>query len=170
MPGNATPTPGDGTVSVAKTGTADSGLARGAFSAHLAADTRYPAGTGTVMIFPVEDFDVSGWYDTVTGRFMPQVAGYYHLSVFSMPLEINTNQQYSNLFLRKNGVQVKGLNWTSPNGANISSLAGDARVSANGTTDYFEILLATAVPNPGVLIAGTGVWAARFEGELIGRS
>lgn len=170
MAGNATPTPADASVTVAKTGTGDNGLARGAFSARLTADTRYPAGTGTVMVFTAEDFDVSGWYNTATGRYTPQVAGYYHLSAFILPAEINLDQQYTNLFLRKNGSQIKGLNWTSPNGANISSLAGEARVSANGTTDYFEIFIATAVPNPGVLITGTGVWAARFEGELIGRS
>jgi hypothetical protein len=145
------------------------GLAIGAFSAYRNAAISIT--TGSIVPFDTEEWDVSGWHDTATnvGRFTPQVAGYYRLSWMvhaGGPLAVNNWWKAS---LRKNGVLAKGgsVAWQVTTAALINS-TGTAIVQANGTTDFFDVVVDH---NQGVASAISPASATTyFQGELIGRS
>jgi len=91
--------------------------------------------TWTAVTFNNEEFDTASAYSTSTGRFTPQVAGYYQ---FSLTLRFNLASSYTGVAIYKNGGSVTGsfgtllqLSIGANAGLNHSSL-----FYMNGTTDY----------------------------------
>lgn len=149
--------------------TGANGLAKGAFSAYRAGTQSIATGAGTVIVFDTEEFDVSGWFDTATGRYTPQVPGYYRLSANVASSAVQAVDVAWAPVLRKNGSSYKNLpNNAQRNGATPISAGGSVIAVANGTTDYFEVLH-THTAASATLIAG-GAALTYFQGELIGRS
>lgn len=127
-----------------KSGGAFIGKAIGSFSAYRSSNLSV-ANTGGVILFDTELWDVSNWYDPTTGRFTPQVAGYYQIKSRVYILGIASGKQLS-IWLRKNGTAYS----TPPNKVldrmtNQTAAAtdiwatGEAIMYFNGSTDYIEI-------------------------------
>lgn len=146
---------------------AGSGLAKGAFSAYRNAASSLT--TGSVVVFDAEDFDVSSWFDITTGRFTPQLAGYYRLA-WSIRVQGTTlaSDKFWVATLRKNGVSVKIGMLAWQRGASGVNSGGTGIVSANGSTDFFDVIIehdhGAAAP------LQTGSAQTYFAGELIGRA
>jgi hypothetical protein len=104
-----------------------------AFSAYRNAARNTGAGGWNSVIPDTEEFDTASCYDTTTGRFTPNVAGYYQINgaVYS---GASTNELMAAIY--KNGVTYKYGTRTASggNGASVSSV-----VYFNGTTDYVEL-------------------------------
>lgn len=140
------------------------GPSKGVFSAYRAAAlTRTSAQT---ILYDTEERDVSSWYDPVTGRFTPQVAGYY-----SLKAAIGCTpglDQYAQLGVRKNGADHKygAMVWGRGSGAAYAVVAPD--VQANGTTDFFDVIFYTSAAV--AVTVSVGLANCYFQGHLIGRS
>lgn len=162
-----------GGVGVATTGTGDDGLARGAFSAYRSSALTIPQTTATPIVFDAEEFDVSSWYDTSTGRFTPQVAGIYRLSALvRISGEVagwSGTEDHARVYVRKNGSAEKQIHRHQGNTAAMSGAAGSALLAANGSTDYFEVVVYrdSFGANLAVEVGGAYCW---FQGELVGRT
>jgi hypothetical protein len=146
------------------------GLAKGSFSAYRTAALALT--TASVVPFDTEEWDVSGWHDTVTniGRFTPLVAGVYRLSWMVHASGALTVNNWWKASLRKNGVLAKPGNvaWQVTTAALINS-GGTADVQANGTTDFFDVIIEHnqgAGVAAGISPAATTTY---FQGELVGR-
>ena len=136
----------------------------GAFSVYRNAAVSYA--TGSVVVFDAESEDISAWFDTSNGRFTPQKAGLYRLNARVEGSTAITSAQYTQIFLRKNGSNHKELGTWFGN-SNIGwRVGGSALVRANGTTDYFDILLVHNVG--GNLAIVTGAVATYFDGNFVG--
>lgn len=136
----------------------------GAFSAYRAAALNI--GTGTVITFDTEEFDVSGWFDTVTniGRYTPLMAGYYRLSA-QLETAGGAVDTYLRTTLRKNGTPIKYGPLAYQRGSGMTSGLSVAAY-ANGTTDYFDVSLSTTAGSVALSNGSLGSW---FNGELIGK-
>jgi hypothetical protein len=160
------------TVREAMMATGALGPAKGSFSAYRNAALSLT--TGSTVIFDTDSgtdgWDLSNWYDTTTGRFTPQVAGYYRFSWMVASGNVLTVGNYWRADLYKNGaIHKTAMPCWQVNGnlAAVWSGASDLAV-ANGTTDFFTIVL---THNQGVASSvGNTVYNTFFQGHLIGRS
>lgn len=104
------------------------------FSAYRnAARNATGGGTWTAIIPDTEEFDTASCYDTTTGRFTPNVAGYYQING-AVYISGSAGEILAGLY--KNGTGYKYGSRTAPagNGATVSSI-----IYFNGTTDYVEL-------------------------------
>lgn len=136
---------------------------KGTFSAYRATPLVISSNP-ELLVLDGELFDVSGWFDTSTGLFTPQVAGYYRFSwgaLVSAPIGAGHVMVAQ---LAKNGVVAQaGQAAVSQVGLPYNSV-GSAIAQANGSTDSFGVLL-------GGWIGETLATVSTFLcGELIGRS
>jgi hypothetical protein len=142
------------------------GWATGAFSARLASafgtTTSYVA-----MTFATEDFDVSGWYNTGTGRFTPQIAGIYRVGMTLKADALATNF-YVSAGIHKNGALIKEVQNTGVPNFTLGTTV-QALVSMNGTTDYLYGASYGGSISSGSPTLQAGV-SNSFFGELIGRA
>lgn len=95
--------------------------------------------TQTVVIFGSEDYDPSGIYNTGNGRVTPNVSGKYRIKAqltFANSGYSGTKSAYA--YVAKNGSLVAQSHQVLTVG-NFQSVLVDVVLSANGTTDYFEI-------------------------------
>ena len=126
---------GTNTVTIAaQTGTLNA--AGPAFSAYRNTNQNISQNTYTKVQLNTESFDTNSNFDSVTNyRFTPTVAGYYQLNG---QVQFNTASTVLFIAIYKNGSQAQAQGVAAIYGAgsvlNISSL-----VSANGSTDYFEL-------------------------------
>jgi hypothetical protein len=121
--------------------------------------------TWAEIVFDTEDFDVSSWYDTATGRFTPQVEGYYSLRCI-IGYIASAAGKYAWALLRKNGTVIKtlDLDWSAI--ASTVLATGETTVYANGIDDDFSIEFAHNEGGSKALL--TGREYLRFEGMYIG--
>lgn len=156
----------DGSVGYIKTATGTTGLAAGVFNVYR--NAALSLANNSLVVFDAATFDVSSWYNLSTGRYIPQIAGYYRLTAqisFSAAL---TASQFVNIQLRKNGSGTAfGPNANAGTTASPGGMVTTV-VQANGSTDFFEIWLAHNIGGSTALNTGAG--ACFFCGELIGRS
>lgn len=143
-------------------------IVHGSFRAYRGAALN--AATGAVIPFDNEDFDVASWFDVTTGRFTPQVAGYYALTAVLTAGASMAAEAIWQAELRKNGaMEAIGVSPTqgAGGGLRMSSLA-QAVVAANGTTDYFDVVV---FHTAGAAVAvSTSRSETFFCGHLIGAS
>ena len=119
--------------------------------------------TGTI-VFDAERFDLSAWHDISTGRFTPQVAGYYRLDWLVTLTGVTANDFSTRL--RKNGADHVSGSRGEPGGSGVPTSGGSAVVQANGSTDYFTVHF-SAFTSLGLASSAD---ATHFCGHLIGRS
>ena len=108
-----------------------------AFSAWKSSGTQsLTTNTWTKITFPTEDFDTANCFASST--FTPNVAGYYQLNVC---LDMNVSGTVALVAIYKNGSisRYVGTNWAWPSATYETQMSGSTLVSANGTTDYFEV-------------------------------
>lgn len=100
------------------------------------------SGVNTPITFTTEDFDTHGVHDNVTNnsRFTPTVAGYYRLTG-TFWLAAPTALISHLAAIAKNGANQTPLNRTKPVASSVTcSVATTCILTANGTTDYFELI------------------------------
>lgn len=152
-------------------GTGAAGLAKGSFSAYRNAALSLTS--PNVVVFDTDSgtdaWDISGWYDTTTGRFTPQIAGIYRFSWLVSADAAAVADVYFIASLLKNGTQQLNAppNWQRAAATPLAS-GGSLSAKANGTTDFFQVRLqhnngATKALLPSV--ANTF-----FQGEFVGRT
>jgi hypothetical protein len=112
----------------------------------LAADQSIASGSDVQIDFRDID-DTNNWYDPTTKKFLPNVAGYYHVD-FGVWFDSATvaTAQY-NIQIRKNGSTVLIAQQPTINNGTGQSLAGSKLIYFNGTTDYIDF---TAYQSTGV--------------------
>lgn len=155
------------TVREAMMATGATGLARGAFFAYR--NAAVSLADSAVVVFDTEQADVSNWFDPATGRFTPQVPGYYAFSWSIKAGAALAADVYWSSSLRKNAsIHTNGqLNYQRGAAAAVMS-QGNSQAVANGTTDFFDVIVQHGVG------AAQSIAAAApntfFCGRLIGRS
>jgi hypothetical protein len=157
------------TVREAMMATGAVGLAKGAFNAFRTA--ALSLGTTAGVVFDTDTgvgYDVSNWYDTTTGRYTPQVPGYYDFKwgVGASGTLTVDNWWMSQLFV--NGVADKEGQIIFQRAAVGLRSMGQAQVKMNGTTDFVDVRINH---NQGAAVALlTGASSTFFQGHLFGRS
>lgn len=122
-----------------------------AFSAYRnAARNIAGGGTWTAIIPDTEEFDTASCYNTTTGRFTPNVAGYYQING-----QVYTSASAGDLMaaIYKNGALYKYGTRASADGTNVASV-----VYFNGTTDYVELQVYYAGSSTVALSVGSTVF------------
>lgn len=152
-----------------KFATGSSGMAKGAFGAYRAASVNLA--TGAVIVFDTEEFDVSGWFDTATGKFTPQVAGYYSLSWAASSRDIQNADVAWQATLRKNGTQFKAgmIGYQRGGTFTVNSTGHVNAVQANGTTDNFDVIISHTNAGGSTFVLGAAT-TTFFQGHLVGRA
>lgn len=114
-------------------------LNTGAFRAYRAAALNC-TGTTTPIVFDTESFDTSNWYNTSNGRYTPQIAGYYHFTVFAGIAAMSSSGNYFQLYLWKNGGGASQLFLCQHAGyPNYPRGGGSDIIYLNGSGDYVQI-------------------------------
>jgi hypothetical protein len=112
----------------------------GAFRARLTGNqTLTNASTYYVLALATEDYDVSGWWNNVTYRFIPQKPGYYFIHASARLTAAITDGAAFNIAIYKNNSQMT-VAWDSQSGAvNTQVVQVSDTIYFNGTTDYIDI-------------------------------
>jgi hypothetical protein len=128
---------GTNTVTIAaQTGTLN--VAGPAFSAYRSSNQTLTQNTYVKIQLNTESFDTNNNFDSTTNyRFTPTVAGYYQLSA---QMQLNTSSGVLFIAIYKNGLQFQASGLSATLGAG-SLVSINSLVSANGSTDYFEIFV-----------------------------
>lgn len=137
------------------------------FSAHRnnVDATAITTGVTQVIQFPTEDWDTHNWFDTATGRFTPQVAGYYRINgQLAFTTGIAQGNRLFAYLLKNGGIVKRGVMFAgSPADEGRPRVA--ALVYANGSTDYFQIAShANSTGNYTISGSADGTY---FQAELV---
>lgn len=110
-----------------------------AFAAYGNAPTTFPNSTWTKVNFDTKFFDTNNNFSTANSRFTPTVPGYYQLNS-SAQLELSAaSPTGTTIFgLYMNGVQFQ-RGARIPNSVGATGVTFSTIVSANGSSDYFEM-------------------------------
>lgn len=120
------------TQAMIATGVAGNGPA---FSAYLGSNQNFSTNVSTKLICGTERFDTASCYDASTGRFTPNIAGYYQINARANM--VGSSFTYGNVAILKNGTnQAAGTNSSVAVGQ-MTSFISDV-VYLNGSTDYVE--------------------------------
>ena len=89
------------------------------------------------VIWQTEDYDLEGWYNTTTGKYTPQVAGYYKIETHI--LMSNFGSTWAEVWVkhRKNGTDYAESVFNSPQGGGYEGGVTSTIVLMNGSTDYW---------------------------------
>jgi hypothetical protein len=109
-----------------------------AFYAYQNSAQSIPNTTWTKVLFQVEEFDTNSNF--ASSRFTPTVAGYYQLT---SQLQYTSIASGRNMFvIYKNGSEYRHMQDMQV--SSTIGLMGTSLVSANGSSDYFEIYVYTS--------------------------
>jgi hypothetical protein len=127
----------DGAITQAKlaSGVAGNGPA---FSAYMSANMSISDSTFTKITADTENFDTASVYDTSTGRFTPNVAGYYSIGGRAQIFMSATQGEFF-LDVYKNGSTFQRLVGIPCVANCYANPASSILVYLNGTTDYVEL-------------------------------
>jgi hypothetical protein len=122
------------------------------------------ANTPQKVVINATGFDNRGWFSTANNRYTPQVAGKYRVRGHA-PMTGTNSGLFSLLgYVYKNGTQISvyQFGFTFPTGGYTFSVAPEAIVDMNGTTDFLEFWVScqSAGPQPAP--------GSVFEGHYIG--
>lgn len=154
-----------GSVTVNKAAAGANGLAAGCFSAYRSSSQTSLGVGGVTVAMDAEEFDVSGWYDTSLGRYLPLLAGYYRLTALISVDLANVNTRWR-CGISKNGTAFRELiSQYRSTGGQPMTVGGSVVVQANGATDYFTVVLYTTDSPQSITL---GAQYTYLQGELIG--
>lgn len=125
-----------------------------------------------VVIFDVENWDHSSWYDVANGRFTPQVAGYYRISgQIRANAALGAVGRFWQARIMKNAVLQShgGRQIAHTDVANLTTVFNDI-VSMNGTTDFVEIQIDHDNGGSVALAVGNTPSHTYVAGQFVGRS
>lgn len=139
---------------------------KGVFRVYRGTNLNVPASPGLIT-FDTEQFDTSGWYDEATGRFTPLVAGYYRFAWGIRLASVVAGQELLSSLWKNGAVAAYGQTAAGVAGhTHGPSSVGATILSANGSTDYFDVR-AYVASSP---LVDPNAASTFFCGELIGRS
>lgn len=123
--------------------------------------------SGDVVEWDHEDFDVSSWFDTTTGRLTPPVACYLHLTTFVTANVALTAGNYWIAEIRKNGaIELPGTTTFQGSSGTTPTSMASGPVKADGVSDYFDVVVSH---NQGSAVAlDITRTHSFFSGHLIG--
>jgi hypothetical protein len=130
-----------------------------AFSAYSGSATSLTNTTYTKVNFDTEEFDTNNNF--ASSRFTPTVSGYYQLDVCISFASYLTTETV--LAIYKNGSPYKYLNDIIT--SRLYAINGSVLVSANGTTDYFEVYVYQS--SGGAVNSATGSANSWFQGAMV---
>ena len=108
------------------------------FSAYRSTAQSFAHAAVTIMLPNIEEWDTAGCYDPVTGRFTPNLPGYYHFTGQTLMLPTAGNISTVSAYLYKNGSPVRRGDYQNF-AASILSACVDGTIFCNGTTDYVQL-------------------------------
>lgn len=137
------------------------------FSAKPSSSQSIPNVTATKMLFVTESFDSNNNFDGATGRFTPTVAGKYILTASGQMGDALGPVKYAGIGIYKNGTLVhRQYTYNADGGNNMyANPTVSAVVSANGTTDFFEVFFEHNHGSARSMNAGNNTF---FTGALVG--
>jgi hypothetical protein len=147
-----------GTASYAET----SQLTNNAYFAQgiLDGDQSIPKTTDTVIPF-VDQYDPQGWWDSGTYQFLPNIEGYYTVSLGVWFENPNDNSNQLNIQMRVNGNQEMICQQPATTISGVS-LFGTKIVYLNGSSDYVDFTVYQGTGNSINILqgnsAGSGTW------------
>ena len=138
-----------------------------AFAAYGSTPTTFPNGVWTKITFNTPYFNLNNNFSTLSSRFTPTVPGYYQLNS-SVQLSISaTPSGGSSIFaLYRNGSEFQRGSRIPNNTAGIG-VTFTSIVSANGTTDYFEMYLIQGSGDTVITESSTANVCPQFSGEYV---
>ena len=140
------------------TNTATLGINGPAFSAYASTTTTLSAGTWTKINYATEDWDTNSNF--ASNRFTPTIAGYYQINAqFGEGLSTASMGLYISIY--KNGTAFRKTQSITPT-AFYTTVAINAMVYCNGSTDYIEIYAYTSSAYTNT--AGVANW---FDATLV---
>jgi hypothetical protein len=108
------------------------------FRAKRTTDQALTANVFTVVLFNTEEIDTHNWYEPSTGRFTPQIAGWYQV-ILNVGYSAS-NYTTQGCIIKKNDTVAEALSYhfypnltSGGSGMNLSAL-----VHFNGTTDFID--------------------------------
>ena len=121
-------------------------------------------GASATMLFGTEEVDTNSAYNPATGRFTPNVAGYYSVDWYVVTSANGAGELLASL--NKNGGLVAwGTNQTTAT-AHWNGMGGSASmIYLNGTTDYISITLTNNSGSTATILAASGL--SYFSAYLI---
>lgn len=112
-----------------------------AFAAYGNAPTTFPDSTWTKVNFDTKFFDTNNNFSTANSRFTPTVPGYYQLNSSAQLSLTAASPTGTTIFgLYRNGVEFQRGS-RIPNNTGAAGVTFSTIVSANGSSDYFEMWL-----------------------------
>ena len=121
-------------------------------------------GATVTMLFGTEEVDTNSAYNPATGKFTPNIAGYYSIDWFIVTSANGAGELIASLY--KNGVLVAwGTNQTTAT-AHWNGVGGStSMVYLNGTTDYISVILTNNSGSTATILAASGL--SYFSAYLI---
>lgn len=129
--------------------------------------------TITPVLFGIPTTDTMGAYNPANGRFTPTIAGYYFISAALVFLVATGTISDTRCFISKNGLsggggvgQSTGVGGVTGNPIFSTTVAAQAFVFLNGTTDFIEIdgyLNAPGATVPQILSSGPLTFLTAFR-------
>jgi len=137
------------------------------FGVYGSTPTTFPDGVWTKINFNTAYFNINTNFSTASSRFTPTVPGYYQLNS-SAQLSISaTPSGGSSIFaLYRNGVEFQRVSRLPNNTAGIG-ITFTSIVSANGTTDFFEMYLIQGSGDTVITESSTANVCPQFSGEFV---
>lgn len=139
----------------------------GLFACYRNGAVNIPANSAPLeVLFENEDFDVDGWYNPATGRYTPQVPGWYDLSALISATLASLRAIF--IGIAKNGTIVKhgNLGWNASGSNSTGASSARSLVKANGSTDFFSIHAMQTNTSVAAMLTGT---FSHFAGRLVAR-
>ena len=103
----------------------------------LGGDQLIPTGSDEIIQF-IDQFDPQGWWDSGTYQFLPNIAGYYRVSLGVWWENPNDPTVQLNAQIRSNGTTLEMILQQPSTSVTGVSLFGTKIVYLNGTTDYID--------------------------------
>jgi hypothetical protein len=121
----------------------------------LNATQAIPNSLDTIIQF-VDQFDPPGWYDPGTYKFLPNIAGYYTVSLGVTLENTFNNTGYVQIQILKNG-STREMQCRQPlNNTSDSSLFGSKIIYLDGSTDYLEFIVYQSSAGTFNILTGPG--------------
>ncbi|WP_138765857.1 hypothetical protein [Pedobacter xixiisoli] len=121
----------------------------------------FAAGEIKQIVFSAKTYDTNNWFDLVTGRFTPQLEGYYNITISARVFDNAIKTKNVQLFKNNAVVAIGHTTFINSYVVHLSTV-----VYMNGTTDYID---ARIYSESAATINGTGAPNTYFQADLIGQ-